>query len=383
MSQIDSSRNSNSSPISDSCQIPSHANVVAELIDTGDFLTLSRRQPEKFADTITFSLENDVTVTIVAEGIICFEPPIASNKDVIYSCGIHGNETAPIEICEQLVTDILQQKTVPVHRLMVIFGNLPAMDIAERFVQENMNRLFSGEHSNLADGETLNTERQRAKCLEQAVADFYGAKLGATNIANNSNSHRQRYHYDLHTAIRDSKNEKFAVYPHLHGGFHSPEQVAFLGACGVKTILLSNAPTTTFSYFSSRQFGAHGFTVELGKVQPFGCNDMSRFAAATATLTAFVTDSTFTPPEFNAEDFLIYEINQVINRTQADFELMFADDAPNFSDFAKGVVLAKESGAEYIAQQDGEAIVFPNAKVAIGQRALLTVVPCQLTTAGS
>jgi succinylglutamate desuccinylase len=41
-------------------------------------------------------------------------------------------------------------------------------------------------------------------------------------------------------------------------------------------------------------------------------------------------------------------------------------------------VLASENGKDYIAEHEGEAIVFPNANVAIGQRALLTVVPTTL-----
>ena len=69
---------------------------------------------------------------------------------------------------------------------------------------------------------------------------------------------------------------------------------------------------------------------------------------------------------------------QVINRNEEQFTLHFDDDTPNFTDYPKGTVLASETGKEYVAEQDGEAIVFPNAKVAIGQRALLTVVPTTL-----
>ncbi|MEC9277217.1 MAG: succinylglutamate desuccinylase, partial [Pseudomonadota bacterium] len=244
-----------------------------------------------------------------------------------------------------------------------LFGNLPAMDIAERFVEENMNRLFSGAHSK---GEGLvNAERVRAKQLEEAVASFFEAGEGT------------RYHYDLHTAIRASKNEKFAVYPYLHERVHSKGQLAFLAACGVKTILLSESSTTTFSYFSSYQFNAHAFTVELGKVRPFGQNDMSRFEDARKAITQLITQAEYAPTvDMNELD--IYRVNQVINRNEEQFTLHFDDDTPNFTDYPKGTVLASETGKEYVAEQDGEAIVFPNAKVAIGQRALLTVVPTTL-----
>jgi succinylglutamate desuccinylase len=336
-----------------------------ELIESGQFLTLSRRNPALFERAQQFTLANGTRVDISAPGIISFTVPATSQqtKRIILSCGVHGNETAPIEICDDLVKGILTGALTLAHDVLFLFGNLPAMDIAERFVEENMNRLFSGAHSK---GEGLvNAERVRAKQLEEAVASFFEAGEGT------------RYHYDLHTAIRASKNEKFAVYPYLHERVHSKGQLAFLAACGVKTILLSESSTTTFSYFSSYQFNAHAFTVELGKVRPFGQNDMSRFEDARQAITQLITQAEYAPT-IDMNELDIYRVNQVINRNEEQFTLHFDDDTPNFTDYPKGTVLASEPGKEYVAEQDGEAIVFPNAKVAIGQRALLTVVPTTL-----
>ena len=336
-----------------------------ELIESGQFLTLSRRNSALFERSHQFTLANGTLVDITAPGIISFsvQPTSKPNKRIVLSCGVHGNETAPIEICDDLVKGILTGNITLAHDVLFLFGNLPAMDIAERFVEENMNRLFSGAHSK---GEGLvNAERVRAKQLEDAVASFFEAGEGT------------RYHYDLHTAIRASKNEKFAVYPYLHDRIHSKGQLAFLAACGVKTILLSESSTTTFSYFSSYQYNAHAFTVELGKVRPFGQNDMSRFEDARQAITQLITQAEYAPT-VDMDELDIYRVNQVINRNEEQFTLHFDDDTPNFTDYPKGTVLASEPGKEYIAEQDGEAIVFPNAKVAIGQRALLTVVPTTL-----
>ena len=241
--------------------------VVSLLKQQGQFLELSRKQPELFSQAFEFQLDNQTRVSVLAEGIISFEPEGFAGKDIVLSCGVHGNETAPIEICDEYVQQILTGQIQLKHRVLFLFGNLPSMDIAERFVEENMNRLFSGAHSQ-GPG-LINAERHRAKILEQVVADFY---LQVADAAS-----RYRCHYDLHTAIRGSKNEKFAVYPFQHGKPRKPEQLQLMLACGVNTILLSESPTTTFSYFSSNEFGADAFTVELGKVRPFGENDMSRF----------------------------------------------------------------------------------------------------------
>jgi succinylglutamate desuccinylase len=192
------------------------------------------------------------------------------------------------------------------------------------------------------------------------------------------NAKGERIHYDLHTAIRASKNEKFAVYPFLHGKAHKKAQLQFMSDCGVNTILLSQSTTTTFSYYSSRYHQADAFTVELGQVRPFGENDMSKFAATVRMLRRLLEDAELSLTPFSDCPLQIYTVNQVINKQKDDFKLHFADDLANFSDFNEGDILASESGTEYRAKMSGEAIVFPNAKVEIGQRALLTVVPCEL-----
>ena len=112
-------------------------------------------------------------------------------------------------------------------------------------------------------------------------------------------------------------------------------------------------------------------------MQPFGQNDMARFEEARNALISLVCEQHISLND-DLSDMVIYRVNQVINKQADDFVLHFADDTPNFMDFAEGDKLASETGAEYFAEQDGEAVVFPNANVAIGQRAILTVVPASL-----
>lgn len=340
--------------------------LIEQLKEFGNFLSLSRFESQLFEIPVQFELANGTNINITSPGIICFNPPKTHGRDLIFSCGVHGNETAPIEICDQLVSALLTEKIQSSQRVLFLFANLPAMDIAERFVEENMNRLFSGAHSD--DKGLCNSERVRAKELEAAVTDFF----------NDSKDTCEKIHYDLHTAIRTSKNEKFAVYPFLHGKPRNKEQLAILSACGVNTILLSESPTTTFSYFSTNEFNAHGFTVELGQVKPFGQNDMQKFTAVKNVLQRLVVEAKPSFDGFDASKMAIYRVNQVINKYKNDFALHFADDIPNFTDFKQGYLLATETGATYKSEQDGEAIVFPNAHVALGQRALLTVVPTKI-----
>ncbi len=144
--------------------------VFQQLMDDHDFLAFTLANIDKPLKSQAFTLSNQTTVTILDNGVISFSPASGSTKDVVLSCAIHGNETAPIEICNKLISDLLTCKIETLHRVLFIIGNPDSILTQTRFVEENMNRLFSGAHS---DGEGLiNKERVRAKALEQYVSDF-------------------------------------------------------------------------------------------------------------------------------------------------------------------------------------------------------------------
>lgn len=327
-----------------------------------DFLQWTRDNEWGYNGHFETRLNDGTQLTVWDSGVLVVEPANTTDKDIVISCAVHGNETAPIEICRDIIQDIIAETQPVMHRTLFLIANPASINVGRRFVEENMNRLFSGAHS---EGGISNPERERAAKLEQYVKRFYQQVEGAN---------RRRYHYDLHTAIRDSKREKFAVYPFTHGKPYKKDQLLFLLACGVDTVLLNKAATTTFSYFSVNEFGADAFTVELGKVRPFGENNRDSFAAAERSLRQLIAQPEAPLPDFDPQQHFIFEEAQTINRMNQDFELNFADDVANFTAFEKGDLLAIDGGQKIYAEQDGEHIIFPNAKVALGQRALLTVV---------
>ena len=340
--------------------------LLQQLKTHGDFLHLTQANPDSI-DPFDFTLANNTLVSVWDTGVICFEPASLTQKDVVLSCGVHGNETAPIEICAELVQDLILGKLTLEHRLLVLFGNPAAINAGKREISENLNRLFSGHHS-LGEG-LVNAERLRAKALEGYVTRFYNEQRVTKMVP------RNRYLYDLHTAIRGSRFEKFAVYPFLHNKPWQKAQFEFLQACDVTTVLLMQTPASTFSYYASNTHGADAFTIELGKVQPFGKNDMSRFSKARAALRQLVSSDSVQTQRFDEQQFQLYQVYRAINKQTQEFKLHFADDVENFTAYPQGTLLATDGDTEYRVEREGEAIIFPNAKVAIGQRAMLMVVP--------
>lgn len=343
---------------------------IQQLQADGDFLRWTLSRPEQ-ADPVSWTLANGTTVAIWDTGVICFTPDLYGELDLVLSSGIHGNETAPIEICAALVRDILTGQLRLKERVLFLFGNPPAINAAKRELVHNMNRFFSGFHeiSDIQQStDADNFEKVRCARLEHYVSRFYQAVP----------SGRQRCLYDLHTAIRGSQFEKFAVYPFLHGKPWSAAQFNLLAACDIHTFLLMQSPASTFSYYAAQQHGADAFTLELGKVRPMGQNDMSRFTAIVQTLRALVSGNELTLKPFNESDFQLFEVYRSINKQTDAFALCFAASVENFTQLPLGSLLATDHNVEYRVEQPGEAIIFPNPNVAIGQRAMLMVKPVSI-----
>ena len=330
-----------------------------------DFLTFTSSYDFSVPDKKQIEFDH-TRVTLVDAGVLCIEPknPTATTEDFVISSGIHGDETAPIEIVNQLINEILCGDTKVKNRMLFVIGNPVAMKMGERFKDENLNRLFCGKYQ-LAAG---TYEGKRAEALERHLNRFFADGQGS------------RFHYDLHTAIRRSRFEKFAVYPFQHEKPWNKRQLEFLHACEINTVLLSHAPSATFSYYASHVLNAHAFTIELGQAKPFGENDMKKFTALTTNLRRLIQAEKIGTTAFSNDNFNLFRVLTELIRTSDQFVLHVADDEKNFSRFPKGTLLCEDREHNYTTQLEGESIVFPNATVKPGQRAALVVIPTTIDT---
>lgn len=286
------------------------------------------------------------------EGVICLTPNHGYEKSIVLSAGIHGNETAPIELLEHIYQDVFQASLTLNVRLLLVLGNPNAIRTGQRYIEYDMNRMFCGGYQQLEPS----VETQRAERLEQHVQIFF--EQGCSTA--------KRYHYDLHTAIRASLLPTFALLPHLEY-VHDPLLLNSLNAADLDAVVFHNTAGKTFSHFSGAYCQAASATLELGQAKPFGQNDLSQFVAIDRVLRALIADEAL--PSRHKTPIRRFKVIESILKKDDDFQLNLESSAPNFSLFHQGDVIATQQSQNYIAHEHEVRILFPNVNVAKGLRA--------------
>ena len=309
---------------------------------SADFSTLAQR----FAD-------GGFTVTEPAPGIITLASnSLAARASVLVSVGVHGDETGPIEVLAE-VLDRLAPSALAVD-LMVCVGNIDAIGQGRRFIDADLNRMFRAERGSLAAA----AEAARADAMIAATSAFF-AKAGP-----------QRWHLDLHTAIRPSVYPTFAVVPALIADDAKARLVHWLGQAGIGAVIMNPQSAGTYSYHTAEHHGAAASTVELGRVGTLGENDLSLFAEVDAALDGLLRGL---PPAAAVTPHVFTVAQEIIKHSDA-FTMAFGRETENFTALDAGAVIATDGDIIWRVGAQPERVVFPNPDVRAGLRAGLMVV---------
>ena len=313
-------------------------------------LTLAAREPSEKIQVCA----SGARLQWRAEGVLEIDPPAGhdSGFDLLLSAGIHGDESAPVELLGRLLHDIAACRLQPSARLLLVLGNPAALRRGERFVECDLNRLFGGLEPSASGPEAL-----RAVELELQVELFFGR------------AERRRLHLDLHAAHRASRLASFALRP-WNAQRPTRERLAGLQAAGLQALLLQDGPSASFAAFSSSRCGAEALTVELGPGTPA--------APLEAWLRALIEGREATLGGDPAALTLFRVARELVKRSDA-FRFHPHAAPENFSELLPGSLLAEDGdGRSWLVEEAGARIVFANPRVANGQRAGLVVVPVAL-----
>ncbi|MCH7313765.1 succinylglutamate desuccinylase [Acinetobacter sp. ANC 3882] len=314
-------------------------------------------------DLLTLTLEQRVPVQMqgetagftwqwLGEGLLQCTPKTSYRKTMVLSAGIHGNETAPIELLANIINDVFAERLNLAVRVLFVFGNPEAIRHGVRYLENDMNRMFCGTYQDLIQDQ----ETERAAHLEQVTAQFFA----------DSSAEAQRYHYDLHTAIRASLLPVFALFPYQTAPYDD-FLIHSLKAADLDALVYHNAAGKTFTHFTTERFQAASSTLELGKAKPFGENDLAEFATTDQMLRAVLSDQAL--PIRQKADIRQFKVVDSILKQSENFQLNLSANAPNFSTFQQGEVIATQQAGNYVAHDQQVWILFPNPNVKTGLRA--------------
>jgi succinylglutamate desuccinylase len=126
-------------------------------------LTLAQQTPEQMqGETVEFTWQ------WLGEGLLQCTPKTAYRKTMVLSAGIHGNETAPIELLSHIISDLFAEHLKLAVRVLFVLGNPKAIRQGVRYLENDMNRMFCGAYQQLAQDD----ETHRAAQLEQCTSEF-------------------------------------------------------------------------------------------------------------------------------------------------------------------------------------------------------------------
>ncbi len=309
-------------------------------------------------------LPNGVQLRMMDIGVLEVRVPDAlvskpANNAIVISCGIHGNETAPIEIVSRQISQIVTGVITPRVNILYLLGNPESMKISKRFVDINMNRLFQQAYLSYERTPENQYELDRAASLEGYVTDFF-----------ENNAEGTKTHLDLHTAIKPSFHKTFAIRPFGQGTI-ADDSKKLLIALGIEAVLQHNKESTTFSYFSSETFKAEAYTLELGKVKPFGENNPEDFKLAIECLDVLIQHQSIA--DTDTCKLVEYKVVAEIMRNSEDFKFYVDEKVENFTAFPQGYLIAEDFNYNYRVAFEEESVVFPNIQVPVGQRVAVMV----------
>jgi succinylglutamate desuccinylase len=321
--------------------LPEAVRALAE----GDFGALAQRFREA-----------GFAVGLPAKGILTVKAaPAPARASVLVSVGVHGDETGPIEMVAHALEALARTPHALAVDLMLCVGNIDAIGAGKRFIDADLNRMFRAERGALA----TTAEAARADAMIAATAAFFDG------------AGPQRWHLDLHTAIRASHYPTFAVVPELIADERKQALVSWLGEAAIGAVIMNPKSAGTYSYHSAEHHGAAGSTVELGRVGTLGQNELSQFDQVAVALDRLLRGQS---PLAGGARPHVFQVAQEVVKLSDAFRMSVGRDTQNFTALKRGDVIATDGETVYTVFHDEELVVFPNPDVRVGLRAGLMVV---------
>ncbi|AIT08841.1 hypothetical protein LO80_01840 [Candidatus Francisella endociliophora] len=317
------------------------ANQIIDLFSQEDYPKISK-------------LENGNLIKYYSDGIVAIFPAIkTSQKAMIVSAGIHGDETGAVELVYKLFNSLLNG-TVISRPLMIILGNLDAIKQGTRQVETNLNRCFDD------DELSLNSSMEHKRALDIITAiDEFKEELDAKDISIEMLLDLHSYVYpDYFSQYHDDKTQ-FAICVKEQPYSLNHEQI--LSACNLgKVITDIDMKGTLVSFIVKRYPYITSMVFELGHAHKLGKNNPLDLKNIADYIYAQVSETYNKNKQINPQQIERYKFCPPVIKNNETFELNSNICLRNFTKYEKGTVLAYENGEViYRMPSNNHTVLFP------------------------
>ncbi|MEK7672321.1 MAG: succinylglutamate desuccinylase/aspartoacylase family protein [Patescibacteria group bacterium] len=273
------------------------------------------------------------------EGVTYFPGNEKSNKPVCIMGSIHGNERIGAAVLERLKNELSSLEIEPKSDIYLVIGNPEAYRRNVRFVDTDMNRLFSVDRDIHQPGN--NIEEKRAREIAPVLTESY-------------------YLLDLHSTIKPS-----VPFVYCEPDSDHLELANLMGVKYIVSTIANFRPAdliTSADNFVDRN-GGFGITFESGWHQDPLAIDSVLFLAKLFLQKTGACDFGLCEPKKLLESKKLIIYNHVVPDSSS---FTFAVDFDNFSMISKGDIIGNDGGIEVRAERDS-FVIFPKKYIQNGK----------------
>ncbi len=304
--------------------------------------------------------ESIQSATITAPGILQVEAKDKNQGELIISTIIHGDEIGTLGGINTLIKKVLLGSIEVKRNILFVLGNLEARKRLERFLEYDLNRLFSNSKE-ILDKAKGSLEYKRVKEILESVKDFELNGL---------------IHFDLHQTPFPAEifenNQIPREYTCSMEYGNDPVIDSVSNLMGIDGIIRydNELLSTTFTGYTSTK-ESHSATFELGKAGKTNLTQLKKaFAILSYLIEGLEVDDLNTKSEFKRNDEQValeeYRVEEQPLKKAEDYH--FAEEYKDFQYLLSNQPYAYENNNPIYPPKEDCRILFPISEARIGER---------------
>ncbi|WP_166434293.1 succinylglutamate desuccinylase/aspartoacylase domain-containing protein [Vibrio viridaestus] len=291
-----------------------------------DYLAANSRK-----DTEEVITSKGVSITFHQAGVIELIPD-SINSDtchLILSCSYVKSDTSHLQIIDSIISDIAIGFQTLKSRCLVILQ---------------------------PKSRSLNDDRVIDEHLNNIIEAFW-----------RDTSKNQRRHVDISPNNHPSIYSTVAYSPKVRGAVRSSSLFSFIESSHIDAVVLNNAPTQTLSWQIAQTYDVDSIQIELPTDSYNTVRHNQGFELALRDLLSNEKS------EHMPKKPKYFRVTRTIVKQHENFKFLFSESLANFTRFKHGEVFGMDDDKPLMAKNDGEAILYPDASVDIGESAAIMV----------